>query len=201
MVHHDHTDVDIDILWNDRGRHPYCLSAYTHCTNGPAGIAAASPAPGGCLTAQRISMSSTIVTKHVCVCVCVCLCVCVCACVLVCVCVCVCARTRACMCVFLCCIFRLSELTAANMERTITVVGTIICSSNAESLISMKLRASYECDMNHLIPVSHVYVCVCARACIRVCVCVCVCVCTCPGSYTFYLKYTYLLTMDCFCLD
>ena len=43
------------------------------------------------------------------------------------------------------------------------------------------------------------------RACVAVllCVFVCVCVCVCwfQGSYTFYLKYTYLLTMDCFWLD
>ena len=58
----------------------------------------------------------------------------------VCVCVCVCAR-------------RLKELSTYNMERTITILGTIDNYKKAESLISSKLRASYESDMAQFIPV------------------------------------------------
>ena len=42
---------------------------------------------------------------------------------------------------------RLKDLTAYNMERTITILGTIDNCKKAESLISAKLRASYESDM------------------------------------------------------
>ena len=58
--------VDIDIGWNDRGWHRYCLSecthctSRTHCTNGPAVLVAARPAPSGRLTSQRSSMSITV---------------------------------------------------------------------------------------------------------------------------------------------
>lgn len=40
------------------------------------------------------------------------------------------------------------------MERTITILGTIDNCKKAESLISAKLRASYESDMAQFIPVS-----------------------------------------------
>ena len=50
--------------------------------------------------------------------------------------------------------FRLKDLTAYNMERTITILGTIDNCKKAESLISAKLRASYESDMAQFIPVS-----------------------------------------------
>lgn len=43
---------------------------------------------------------------------------------------------------------RLKDLTAYNMERTITILGTIDNCKKAESLISAKLRASYESDMS-----------------------------------------------------
>lgn len=49
---------------------------------------------------------------------------------------------------------RLKDLTAFNMERTITILGTIDNCKKAESLISAKLRASYESDMAQFIPVS-----------------------------------------------
>ena len=49
---------------------------------------------------------------------------------------------------------RLKDLTAYNMERTITILGTIDNCKKAESLISAKLRASYESDMAQFIPVS-----------------------------------------------
>ena len=49
---------------------------------------------------------------------------------------------------FLRCVNRLKDLTAYNMERTITILGTIDNCKKAESLISAKLRASYESDMN-----------------------------------------------------
>jgi len=39
------------------------------------------------------------------------------------------------------------------MERTITILGTIDNCKKAESLISAKLRASYESDMAQFIPV------------------------------------------------
>lgn len=38
------------------------------------------------------------------------------------------------------------------MERTITVLGTVDNCKKAESLISTKLRTSFESDMAHLIP-------------------------------------------------
>ena len=44
-------------------------------------------------------------------------------------------------------ISKLKDLTAYNMERTITILGTIDNCKKAESLISAKLRASYESDM------------------------------------------------------
>ena len=53
-----------------------------------------------------------------------------------------------------CCPSRLKDLTAYNMERTITILGTIDNCKKAESLISAKLRASYESDMAQFIPVS-----------------------------------------------
>ena len=37
-------------------------------------------------------------------------------------------------------------------------------------------------------------------SCLKVYCCTCH-LCSFQGSYTFYLKYTYLLTMDCFWLD
>ena len=40
------------------------------------------------------------------------------------------------------------------MERTITILGTIDNCKKAESLISAKLRASYESDMAQFIPAS-----------------------------------------------
>jgi hypothetical protein len=46
---------------------------------------------------------------------------------------------------------RLKDLTAFNMERTITILGTIDNCKKAESLISAKLRAP---DMAQFIPVS-----------------------------------------------
>ena len=49
---------------------------------------------------------------------------------------------------------RLKDLTTYNMERTITILGTIDNCKKAESLISAKLRASYESDMAQFIPVS-----------------------------------------------
>lgn len=52
---------------------------------------------------------------------------------------------------------RLKDLTAFNMERTITILGTIDNCKKAESLISAKLRASYESDMAQFIPVSASY--------------------------------------------
>ena len=48
---------------------------------------------------------------------------------------------------------RLKELSTYNMERTITILGTIDNYKKAESLISSKLRASYESDMAQFIPV------------------------------------------------
>jgi len=51
------------------------------------------------------------------------------------------------------CPCRLKDLTAYNMERTITILGTIDNCKKAESLISAKLRASYESDMAQFIPV------------------------------------------------
>ncbi len=51
-------------------------------------------------------------------------------------------------------ISKLKELTAFNMERTITILGTIDNCKKAESLISAILRASYESDMSQLIPAS-----------------------------------------------
>lgn len=51
-------------------------------------------------------------------------------------------------------LYRLKDLTAYNMERTITILGTIDNCKKAESLISAKLRASYESDMAQFIPVS-----------------------------------------------
>ncbi|XP_064401497.1 insulin-like growth factor 2 mRNA-binding protein 2 isoform X2 [Halichondria panicea] len=51
-------------------------------------------------------------------------------------------------------ISKLKELTAFNMERTITILGTIDNCKKAESLISAKLRASYESDMAQFIPAS-----------------------------------------------
>jgi hypothetical protein len=45
-------------------------------------------------------------------------------------------------------ISKLKDLTAYNMERTITILGTIDNCKKAESLISAKLRASYESDMS-----------------------------------------------------
>jgi rRNA processing protein Krr1/Pno1 len=51
-------------------------------------------------------------------------------------------------------ISKLKDLTAYNMERTITILGTIDNCKKAESLISAKLRASYESDMAQFIPVS-----------------------------------------------
>ena len=50
--------------------------------------------------------------------------------------------------------FRLKDLTPQKPERTITIMGTVDNCKKAESLISAKLRASYENDMAHLIPVS-----------------------------------------------
>jgi len=50
-------------------------------------------------------------------------------------------------------ISKLKDLTAYNMERTITILGTIDNCKKAESLISAKLRASYESDMAQFIPV------------------------------------------------
>ncbi len=57
---------------------------------------------------------------------------------------------------------RLKDLTAFNMERTITILGTIDNCKKAESLISAKLRASYESDMAQFLPgnVSHCLVAV-----------------------------------------
>lgn len=49
---------------------------------------------------------------------------------------------------------RLKDLTPQKPERTITIMGTVDNCKKAESLISAKLRASYENDMAHLIPVS-----------------------------------------------
>ena len=53
--------------------------------------------------------------------------------------------------------FRLKDLTPQKPERTITIMGTVDNCKKAESLISAKLRASYENDMAHLIPVSWGY--------------------------------------------
>ena len=44
--------------------------------------------------------------------------------------------------------FRQKDLTAYNIERIITILGTIDNCKKAESLISVKLRTSYESDMN-----------------------------------------------------
>ena len=63
-----------------------------------------------------------------------------------------CHNLTACIHVFL--IHRLKELTPQKPERTITIMGTVDNCKKAESLISAKLRASYENDMAHLIPVS-----------------------------------------------
>jgi predicted RNA-binding protein YlqC (UPF0109 family) len=49
-------------------------------------------------------------------------------------------------------ISKLKELTPQKPERTITIMGTVDNCKKAESLISAKLRASYENDMAHLIP-------------------------------------------------
>ncbi len=51
---------------------------------------------------------------------------------------------------------RQNELTAFNMERTITILGTIDNYKKAESLISAKLRSSYDNDMAEF-SVSFVY--------------------------------------------
>ena len=51
-------------------------------------------------------------------------------------------------------ISKLKDLAASNTERTITILGTINSYKKAESLISAKLRASYESDMAQFIPVS-----------------------------------------------
>ena len=73
------TVVDIGIRWNDRGRRPYWLSAYTHCSvpthckmnQQAAVLAAARPAPHGRLISQKISKSTTVPPLH-CVCCCCC---------------------------------------------------------------------------------------------------------------------------------
>ena len=49
-------------------------------------------------------------------------------------------------------LYRIKDLTPYNMERTITVLGTVDNCKKAESLISTKLRTSFESDMAHLIP-------------------------------------------------
>ncbi|XP_065897214.1 insulin-like growth factor 2 mRNA-binding protein 2 isoform X2 [Dysidea avara] len=49
-------------------------------------------------------------------------------------------------------ISKIKDLTPYNMERTITVLGTVDNCKKAESLISTKLRTSFESDMAHLIP-------------------------------------------------
>ena len=49
--------------------------------------------------------------------------------------------------------FRIKDLNNTNPERTITVLGSLENCKNAESMISQKLRVSYESDMAQFIPV------------------------------------------------
>ena len=49
---------------------------------------------------------------------------------------------------------RIKDLNDSNPERTITVLGSLENCKNAESMISQKLRASYESDMAQFIPVN-----------------------------------------------
>ena len=51
-------------------------------------------------------------------------------------------------------LFRIKDLNDTNPERTITVLGSLENCKHAESMISLKLRASYESDMAQFIPVS-----------------------------------------------
>ena len=49
---------------------------------------------------------------------------------------------------------KLKDLTAYNVERTITMLGRVYNCKRAESLISAKVRASYESKIAQFIPVS-----------------------------------------------